>query len=38
MLGPHAPALAERISTLIAPRKEETAHPPVGMALQASLP
>jgi hypothetical protein len=38
MLGTHAPALAERISTLIAPWKEETAHPPVGMALQASLP
>jgi len=38
MLGTHAPALAERISALIAPRKEEPAHPPVGMALQASLP
>jgi len=38
MLGAHAPALAERISTLLAPRKEVAAQPSAGMKLQASLP
>ena len=38
MLGAHAPALAERISTLLAPRKEEAAHQPASMKLQTSLP
>jgi len=38
MLGVHAPALAERISALLAPRKDEPAHHPTGMKLQASLP
>jgi len=38
MLSAHAPALAERISALLAPPKSEAVHHAVRMELQASLP